>query len=218
MLRTWGCEKFTLWLSSRGWLVKFFMKVFRTSSKTSLLVVETAVVADSGFAFLTSLDKYQYRSGWYGLLRPAAIYQPPYHPTFEPNTHFFQIELGWIKSFAFFPHVKNLVEFSLKNETRMINAVSWYETRAWEQANVLQPHTNQAFFSVLGATYKTEPRETVLVFLLDSALKALDLHDLCQLPTTTLQSMMNAKLSLHRFWPCHETGLIETIQTIPHNP
>ena len=30
--------------------------------------------------------------------------------------------------------------------------------------------------------------------------------------------MMNAKLSPHRFWPCHETGLIETIQTIPHYP
>ena len=34
---------------------------------------------------------------------------------------------------------------------------------------------------------------------------------------TTFQSKMNAKLSPHRFWPCHETGLIETIQTIPHN-
>ena len=28
---------------------------------------------------------------------------------------------------------------------------------------------------------------------------------------------MNAKLSLHGFWPCHENGLIKTIQTIPHN-
>ena len=35
--------------------------------------------------------------------------------------------------------------------------------------------------------------------------------------TTTLQSMKNAKLSQHRFWPCHENGLIKTIQTIPHN-
>ena len=26
-----------------------------------------------------------------------------------------------------------------------------------------------------------------------------------------------AKLSPHRFWPCHENGLIKTIQTIPHN-
>ena len=37
-----------------------------------------------------------------------------------------------------------------------------------------------------------------------------------ELPTT-LQSMVNAKLSPHRFWPCHENGLIKTIQTIPHN-
>ena len=29
--------------------------------------------------------------------------------------------------------------------------------------------------------------------------------------------MMNAKLSLHVFWHCHENGLIKTIQTIPHN-
>ena len=36
--------------------------------------------------------------------------------------------------------------------------------------------------------------------------------------STTLQSMMNAKLSKHRFWHCHENGLIKTIQTIPHNP
>ena len=34
---------------------------------------------------------------------------------------------------------------------------------------------------------------------------------------TTLQSVMNAKLSKHRFWHCHENGLIKTIQTIPHN-
>ena len=34
---------------------------------------------------------------------------------------------------------------------------------------------------------------------------------------TTLQSLMNTKLSPHRFWPCHESGLIKTIQTIPHN-
>ena len=33
---------------------------------------------------------------------------------------------------------------------------------------------------------------------------------------TTLQSMMNAKLSPHRFWPCHENGHIKTIQTIPN--
>ena len=34
---------------------------------------------------------------------------------------------------------------------------------------------------------------------------------------TTLQSMMNAKLSKQRFYPCHENRLIKTIQTIPHN-
>ena len=33
----------------------------------------------------------------------------------------------------------------------------------------------------------------------------------------TLQSMVNAKLSQQRFWPCHENGLIKTIQTKPHN-
>ena len=34
---------------------------------------------------------------------------------------------------------------------------------------------------------------------------------------TTLQSVMNAKLSKHRFWPSHENGRIKTNQTIPHN-
>ena len=34
---------------------------------------------------------------------------------------------------------------------------------------------------------------------------------------TTLQFIMNAKLSPHRFRPCHENGPIKTIQTIPHN-
>ena len=29
--------------------------------------------------------------------------------------------------------------------------------------------------------------------------------------------MMDAKLSLHGFWHCHENGLIETIQAISHN-
>ena len=33
---------------------------------------------------------------------------------------------------------------------------------------------------------------------------------------TILQSLMNAKLSQHRFRHCHENGL-KTIQTIPHN-
>ena len=34
---------------------------------------------------------------------------------------------------------------------------------------------------------------------------------------TTLQSMVNAKLSKQRFWHFYENGLIKTIQTIPHN-
>ena len=34
---------------------------------------------------------------------------------------------------------------------------------------------------------------------------------------TTLQSIMNAKLDLHRFWYYHENGLIKTIQTIVYN-
>ena len=33
----------------------------------------------------------------------------------------------------------------------------------------------------------------------------------------TLQYMRNDKLSPHWFWPCHEKGVIKTIQTIPHN-
>ena len=33
---------------------------------------------------------------------------------------------------------------------------------------------------------------------------------------TTLKAMMNAKLSQHSFWHCHENGLIKTIQTLPH--
>ena len=34
---------------------------------------------------------------------------------------------------------------------------------------------------------------------------------------TTLQSMMNVKLSKQRFRHCNENGLIQTIQTTPHN-
>jgi len=35
-------------------------------------------------------------------------------------------------------------------------------------------------------------------------------------PNTTLQYVMNTKLSPHRFWPCHENGPISSVQTIPH--
>ena len=34
---------------------------------------------------------------------------------------------------------------------------------------------------------------------------------------TTLQYIMNAKLSNQRFWHFYENGLIKTNQTIPHN-
>ena len=34
---------------------------------------------------------------------------------------------------------------------------------------------------------------------------------------TTLQSIMNAKLSKHRFCHCYGNKLIKTIKTIPHN-
>ena len=34
---------------------------------------------------------------------------------------------------------------------------------------------------------------------------------------TTLQSIMNSKLSQHRFWHCYENWFFKTLQTIPHN-
>ena len=34
---------------------------------------------------------------------------------------------------------------------------------------------------------------------------------------TTLQFMMNTKISQQMFWHCYENGLIKTIQTIPRN-
>ena len=40
---------------------------------------------------------------------------------------------------------------------------------------------------------------------------------MCGNHSTTLQSMMNAILSLRGFWHCHENGHIKTIQTITHN-
>ena len=55
-------------------------------------------------------------------------------------------------------------------------------------------------------------------------LKAIDiiLIESCEISrfhtrVTTLQSLTNTKLSPHRFWPCHEIGLIKTIPMIPHN-
>ena len=48
-------------------------------------------------------------------------------------------------------------------------------------------------------------------------LKKRKCEDLKAMLVTTLQYVMNTKLSKHRFWHCHENWLIKTIQTIPHN-
>ena len=45
-------------------------------------------------------------------------------------------------------------------------------------------------------------------------------NHLCLYPlklATTLKSIMNAKLSKHRFWYCHKNRHIKTIQMIPYN-
>ena len=51
----------------------------------------------------------------------------------------------------------------------------------------------------------------------ESYIAWMELSQVNVIEITTLQSMMNAKLSQHRFWHCHENGLIKTIQTITHN-
>ena len=43
----------------------------------------------------------------------------------------------------------------------------------------------------------------------------LEHHYASRTTTRTLQSLMNTKVS--PFWPCHENGLIKTLQKIPHN-
>ena len=47
-------------------------------------------------------------------------------------------------------------------------------------------------------------------------IKICTLHDEL-IGATTLQSIMNTKLSKQRFWHCCEKRLIKAIQTIPHN-
>ena len=42
-------------------------------------------------------------------------------------------------------------------------------------------------------------------------------HSTSTKENVTLQTLMNTKLRQHRFWPCHDDGLINTIQTIPHS-
>ena len=62
------------------------------------------------------------------------------------------------------------------------------------------------------------PRLTTLHCSDESLTQASKLDQVLEyVPNIALQSMMNAKLSLHRFWPCHENGLIKMIQTLPHN-
>ena len=50
------------------------------------------------------------------------------------------------------------------------------------------------------------------------SLITIDNASLPSIPCTTLQSIKNGNLSLHRFLHFHENGLIKTIQTIAHNP
>ena len=51
----------------------------------------------------------------------------------------------------------------------------------------------------------------------ERALKTVSETGVISDPATTLQSMLNAKLSWYGFWHCHENRLIKTFQTIPHN-
>ena len=73
--------------------------------------------------------------------------------------------------------------------------------------------TNRAIYS---GTQKIEIRAIMLTTALQPYTGIADLFIIGK-SATTLPSMMNAKLSPHRFWPCHENGLIKTIQMIPHN-
>ena len=59
---------------------------------------------------------------------------------------------------------------------------------------------------------RTSPHVTLIFVLLDKFSLRVQLKDL-----TTLQSIMNAKLSKQTFRHCYENGVIKTIQTIPHN-
>ena len=73
--------------------------------------------------------------------------------------------------------------------------------------------TNRAIYS---GTQKIEIRAIMLTTALQPYTGIADLFIIGK-SATTLPSMMNAKLSPHRFWPCHEKGLIKAILTIPHN-
>ena len=56
---------------------------------------------------------------------------------------------------------------------------------------------------------------TILSISVKKSLKSITLQNV--MISTTLQSMINTKLSKQRFGHCYENGLIKTIQTKPHN-
>ena len=57
-----------------------------------------------------------------------------------------------------------------------------------------------------------------LKFLIKEAKAVVEIYSISPFREhTTLQSVINAKLSQQRFWHCYENGLIKTIQTITHN-
>ena len=55
----------------------------------------------------------------------------------------------------------------------------------------------------------------LFIFGISTIIRHMSGHEL--ITPTTLQYMMNPKLSKQRFWHCHENVLIKTIQTIPRN-
>ena len=60
------------------------------------------------------------------------------------------------------------------------------------------------------------PFRSAIILISMNDFSFMNLERSLELAITTLQFKMNAKLSPHRFWPCHENGLIKPIQTIPH--
>ena len=115
------------------------------------------------------------------------------------------------------PQPAPLVMASVKAAATAVSAV-----RAFEDSKETPPHKpsttapnplvkSEMSFDVadmmeeVASVITEEVTFSVFLFLVNAALRL-----------TTLQSMMNAKLSPHRFWPCHENGLIKTIPTITH--
>ena len=76
-------------------------------------------------------------------------------------------------------------------------------------------YSNSDGVSMPAASYE-KLKNSLLEDYFRRALSQFGQHFLEKLPTT-LQSMMNAKLSQQRFWHCYDNRLIKTVQTIPHN-